>query len=186
MKKIWKSLLIVQTCLMYISLTFFLGTLFIINLTDNEDITNTLLTLGLIIGIIALLIGGLNFVFSIINIFKGGTSPINTTIVIKMVLIPWYLGNFFVWFLLVGAFSNPFLFIGIPLIICIGVFITYMYMIFISAPNISYVFSLIKNKEIHTNKLLIVSLVFHFIFCLDVIGSFMLKKALKDALIENQ
>lgn len=178
-------MLIIQTCLMYISLAFFIIILLSNDININDDMNNALFIFGIVFGLFALIIGTINFVFSIINIFKGSDSSINTTIVIKMVLIPWYLGNFFFWFLLVAGFMNPFLLVGIPFIVGVGVVVTYIYMIFISVPNISYVFSLIKNKEIHVNKLLIVSLVFHFIFCLDIIGSFMLKKAINKNMIEK-
>ncbi len=148
--------------------------------TEIDKVLLTFLIIGLVFGLIALIFGCINGIFAIYNVFRKTSSPSKITMILKLVLIPWYIQNIFVWLIIVAGFCNPFLMLGIPIIIFIGMSITYVYMICTSVQNLSYAAKLIKNKKIVITSWLVLSIIFHFIFVLDVVGSilfhFILKK----------
>ena len=167
-----KLLLIIQIVLMYATQVSF----FLVGISGID----IFLWILIIVGLLSLIIGLINVIFGVINIFRGQKNPLVMTLVCKIILIPWYIINFVIWALLVVGFMNPFLILGIPILLVIGISFTYMYMICTSSLNISYAFNLIKNKAIKNKPLLIVSMIFHFILCLDVVGSIMIFGACKE------
>lgn len=172
---------------MVISMYFpqiFLGTDIILLrcLIDNQVILLALLIVGLVFVAISFFIGILNVIVAILNLSKETPSPTRSTIIMKFVLIPWYGLNFLEWLLLVGICGNPWLMLAIPLVICIGVSFTFIFLLFTNVHNFSYVIKLTKNKKIKLTANIVIPVLFHFVFVLDILGSILLHLNLKKIL----
>lgn len=173
--KINKILVIIQTSLMYLSLSLLylpIILLFNKNYDTVSDGKKIVFIIGFVIGIITALLAVSILIPSIISIFKKNNEDMTKlTMIIKLISIPWYIANYVFWVLIITGSLNPFLFIAIPFIIAISVINTYIYMLSISMNNICVLISELKNKNIKVKPLLIVGMVFQFIFCLDVLGA---------------
>jgi hypothetical protein len=175
-----KTPMIVLTCFLYAS-SIMLGILFILIRfgISNDTAIFAFMGLGVAFGIVALIVALINAILALIHVFRCSVPPTKTSMVIKIVLIPFYLMNFFYWALLAAGFCNPWLMLGVPLIITLGAIITFCYMISTSAPNLFYLFRLGKEKKLKANGYYVTAIVFHFFFILDVVGAIMLDHLLK-------
>ena len=169
-----KFFLISQTVIMYLSMLFLIIA-FIMALNNDDgrfsDVMGTMALLMFIFEMVSVFVAFLTCCFSLFSLFddKGITK---LSMIIKLTLIPWFLLNFLKWSAYVLGMLNPFLMIGIPLVIALGVLMTYFLMVATSANNIFYIIRSIPKSN--NKALLIVSLIFHFVFCLDVAGSIMI------------
>ena len=75
--------------------------------------------------------------------------------------------------LLIG-FLNPWLMIFAPVVLCILIFNTYLFMISTSIFDIVYAIRKVVKKELKIKTSLVFTIIFLFSFCLDVVGSIML------------
>ena len=130
---------------------------------------------GLLLGIafsgmgIAFVICALLLAFSIVSIFKGENAS-RMTMIIKIVLIPWYIVNFILCVCLIGGMLNPFLMLTIPIAVFLMISTTYINMLASGLPDIAFFVHLLIKKKVELNATLIISILFMFIFCLDAIG----------------
>ena len=133
----------------------------------------TYLILSSVIGnlVIVFPLGILNFIFALIGLFKGMENPYEITFKVKLVLIPWYMINFFFGFMLFAAMLNPFLMMGIPVLIFIMCSITYIYTISTSLADYAYTIRSFIKRDIKKKGIAILAMIFLAMFCLDVIGS---------------
>ena len=171
-----RILLIIQTIGMYAMHTP-LYILFILLQCHVDDailskLSNPCLIIFLVLSVLLLPVCVLLAVFSIISIFKGEEkeSPSKITMIIKLALIPWYILNFVLCAVLLSGFLNPFLMLAIPLAMAIMSVVTYIYMIATSLPDIAYFINRLIKRKIRISGGIIVSIVFLFIFCLDIVG----------------
>ena len=112
------------------------------------------------------------FVLSIITIFKKEiVDSTKLIMILKLALIPWYIANFVLWGLLVAGMFNPFLMIGIPIVITISAIGTYVLMFSSSIVNVCTIIGELKNKTLKPSGLLIAGMALQFIFCLDGLGA---------------
>ena len=116
----------------------------------------------------------LSFVFSCFHFVRNNASPLKTAMIVKLCLIPWYIFNFAICAVFVGGFLNPFLMVGIPILIALEVSVTYIFMLSTSVHSITYTVKYLVSHRIKPNAQMIVALVFHFIFGLDIVGAVML------------
>jgi len=174
--KAGKILLIIQTCFMYLSMILFIIAIAIAFKTENnpelESVVEGLYITRFVINFIPLGLSFATFVVAFVSIFKSPRNSTNYTAIIKIILIPWYICNFVEWTIYGVGMLNPFLMVLGILLVFFGIVFTYVFMLATSAYNIGYVFSLIRTGK--ASKLMIVALVFHFIFMLDVVGAIML------------
>ncbi|MDE6241112.1 MAG: hypothetical protein K2M08_01685 [Anaeroplasmataceae bacterium] len=183
MKKV-KGAQIALVISMYLPQIFIELDTILIRFTTNETLLLSLLIVALVLMGVSFLIGLINTVIAIINIFSDTPSPTHSTMIMKFVLIPWYFLNFFDWLLMVGICANPWLMLAVPLIICMGIGYTFTILLFTNVHNISYVIHLIKNKKIRLTSNIVIPVVLHFVFVLDILGSILLHKELQK--IEEQ
>lgn len=169
-----KPLLITQAVLMYIAHLPFYIVLIGIRLIASEEsdkVFGILLLVGLGLSILILPIAIVNLIIAFISIFKGNTNPCKTTMIIKSVLIPWYVGNFLLGLLVVGVMGNPWLFLGIPFVLSIIVCCTYIFMIGTSGYEIAYFISKMRKKEKTVTAWTIIFLILLTIFTLDLVSA---------------
>ncbi len=170
-----KILLISQTALMYVSML--LAYILIIlmmpaDANNSEIVLRTLLISSISIIGICLLLAFPIFVLSIITIFKKEiVDSTKLVMILKLALIPWYIANFAMWGLLVAGMFNPFLMVGIPIVITISAIGTYVLMFTSSLVNICTIIGEFKNKTLKPSGLLIAGMVLQFFFCLDALGA---------------
>ena len=62
-----------------------------------------------------------NGICALLSVFKDHENPTKTVLAIKLAAIPWYVANFYFWVGLAAGFLNPFLMIGLPIVIALGV-----------------------------------------------------------------
>ena len=170
--------LIIQTIMMYVMHLPLYIILLLIRLPIGEDALNNavngLLIAFLVLTVISVPICAVTVVISSISVFRLNYNPTKVTMIIKLVLIPWYVMNFIFCAVLIAGFLNPFLMLAIPFAIAILVSFTFLYMLTTSLPDFFYFIYRLMKKEAKTNLPTLISVVFLFFFCLDVIGSIML------------
>ena len=175
--KATRVLLYAQLIAMYAMQTPLYAIMVLIRFPENDVLDNWvtgLLIASLVLVILAFPLCLITAGFSIASIFKGDESPAKATMIVKLALIPWYIMNFIFCFVVVAGFMNPFLMIGIPLLIAIMMSTTYLFMLATGLPDIAYVIHRGWKERIKPNGLTITGLVFLFIFCLDTLGGIFL------------
>ena len=175
-----KIILIIQAVVMYlIQIPFYICLILAKIPNINFEICGVLILIGFLFNLILIPVCIVAAAFAIINLTADSQNPTWVTFIIKLVLIPWYGLNFLVCILLVAGFLNPWLMLGIPILIAIEVLITYIYMLCSSLQAVSYAIRQIMCKRLPLTPTLIVGIVFSFIFVLDIVGSYLLHIELK-------
>lgn len=183
MKKSGIISLIILVVTMYLSQIFFDIALILVRSNNfTDEVVMTLIVVGFIVGGVAALVGVIGCLLAIFNIFQKAKNPLTTTMVCKLALIPWYAMNFLLWLIVFAGFCNPWLILATPVVLGIGVAMTYMYVVFTGVHNLSYVIGLVKGGKMQFSAFTIVALVFHFVFVLDVVGAIMLRHALRNTI----
>ncbi len=108
---------------------------------------------------------------AILSVFKDHKNPTKNTLVVKLAAIPWYVANFYFWIGLASGFLNPFLLVGLPIVIALGVILTYFVMLSTSLYSIAYLIRGLKKQMFSARPAFAPAAIFHFIFCLDVAGA---------------
>ena len=172
-----KITLIIQTIGMYLMHLPLYAALIIINIAMDArlqgDLVHGMLVASFVMMLIMIPVCIVNAVVSVVSALKGN-DPTRHTMVAKLSLIPWYVLNFFISFVFVSIFFNPFMMIAIPIVIALLIGSTYALMLSTSLGNIAYAVRSIKQGD--AKPAVIVGVVFSFIFCLDVIGAVILYK----------
>ena len=168
-----KILLITQTALMYVSMILvYTPIIRMFWIKDDDPMATGMMIAGAAIAGVCLLMAIASYVLSIITIFKKQVvDSTQFTMIIKFVLMPWYIANFVLWTLIVGGMLNPFLVLGIPIIIALSVIGTYMFMLGSTLHNVCTIIAELKNKTLKPSGLLIAGMVLQFFFCLDALGA---------------
>ena len=149
------------------------------------ELDNTRLSAVGILLAVALVLDLVSFVLAIIGSAKQEEPKTGMTILIKALFIPFFLINITLYILSFLGMMNPFLMWAIPLVMCIGVCLTYAYMFMSSWPDIIYmIIYLIKNKR-RPKTGMVLGLIFEFFFVLDLIGAILVHKAYKKSLEET-
>ena len=149
------------------------------------ELDNTRLSAVGILLAVALVLDLVSFVLAIIGSAKQEDPKTKMTVIIKALFIPFFLINITLYVLSFLGMLNPFLMWAIPLVMVIGVCLTYAYMFMSSWPDIIYmIIYLIKNKR--RPKLgMVLGIIFEFFFVLDIVGAILINKAYKESLAEN-
>ena len=176
--KALKGLLIAQAGLMYVAqipiYAFFMVFFFGDSLNPDNNVINAFFIFFIVINVILMIMFMPILILSIVSIFKGEEFMPKTVMIIKLALIPWFITNFIFCFFIFVGMLNPWLMIAEPIAIAIMVSITYLYTVTTSIPNIGYIIHLLRKKELKITNKLIFSVIFHFFFCFDVLGSILL------------
>ena len=173
-----KIILIIQLIIMYVIHIPWLIILIFKN-SINPDQFVLLTKLGLFSNLLMIPVLLVSLAFALLSLTCDTKAPFKTTLIIKIALVPWYIFDVVVCFLLVAGFLNPWLFFGIPLLIGLEVTITYVYMLSTSIHNIAFIIrKMMKNKKAYSINTLL-GIVFSFIFMLDIVGAILLNSEYK-------
>ena len=149
------------------------------------ELDNTRLSAVGILLAVALVLDLVSFVLAIIGSAKQEEPKTKMTVIIKALFIPFFLINITLYVLSFLGMLNPFLMWAIPLVMCIGVCLTYAYMFMSSWPDIIYmIIYTIKNKR-RPKPGMVLGIIFEFFFVLDIVGAILINKAYKESLKEN-
>ena len=158
---------------------------FVLETNQLGEMNNDRLAVIGILLCIALVLDLVSFILAIIGSVKQDEPKTKMTIVIKALMIPFFLINVTIWCLCVLGEFNPFLMLAIPLTIILGVVLTYAYMFMTSWPDILYmIIYTIKNKR-RPKPSMVLGIIFEFIFVLDIVGSILIHRAYKKTLEEK-
>ena len=149
------------------------------------ELDNTRLSAVGILLAVALVLDLVSFVLAIIGSAKQEEPKTKMTVIIKALFIPFFLINITLYVLSFLGMLNPFLMWAIPLVMVIGVCLTYAYMFMSSWPDIIYmIIYLIKNKR--RPKLgMVLGIIFEFFFVFDIVGAILIHRAYKKSLEDN-
>ena len=149
------------------------------------ELDNTRLSAVGILLVVALVLDLVSFVLAIIGSAKQEEPKTKMTVIIKALFIPFFLINITLYVLSFLGMLNPFLMWAIPLVMVIGVCLTYAYMFMSSWPDIIYmIIYTIKNKR-RPKPGMVLGIIFEFFFVLDIVGAILINKAYKESLAEN-
>ena len=176
MDKKFRILLISQIALMYMSLAYFLLSMsFILYAEDSNTLIVTLFYCGLGCSILAIAASIGIIVISFKNIKRDMVNDVSFLVmVLKIVAIPWFIGNFIICGAMVLGMLNIFLILFSPFFLCYVISITYLFIVSTSLANFGYVFAKKRKRELKFNKNIVVSLIFQFCECIDFIGAIIL------------
>ena len=170
-------MLIIQTILMYVAhLPLYIG-LILLRLPHNESLDQAIIILfliGFILTIVILPISLVSLIMALTGVLNMNDNLCKTTMIVKIILIPWYVMNFLFCALLVAGFLNPWLMLFAPIVAVILIFNTYILMLSTSVFDIVYSIKNVVKHNIKINAYLVFTTIFLFSFCLDVVGSIML------------
>ena len=172
-----RVLLYVQLIAMYLMHLPLYIVMVLVNLPSSggsDDPIGILILVSLILSILVFLVSIVNAVFAGVSIFKGEESPTKTSMIVKLLLIPWYVMNFFFGFVLVAGFLNPWLFLAIPVLLAILIGSTYLFMLSTGLPDIAYIIRRGWTEKIKPSGLTGAGLVLLFLFCLDIVGAILI------------
>ena len=149
------------------------------------ELDNTRLSAVGILLAVALVLDLVSFVLAIIGSAKQEEPKTGMTILIKALFIPFFLINITLYILSFLGMMNPFLMWAIPLVMCIGVCLTYAYMFMSSWPDIIYmIIYTIKNKR-RPKPAMVWGIILEFFFVVDIIGCILIHRAYKKSLEEQ-
>lgn len=155
------------------------------NTDQFGEMNNDRLILLLVLLGVALVIDFVSFILAIIGSVKQEEPKTGMSILIKVLLMPFFILNICLWCMTVLGMLNPFLMFGIPLIICIGCILTYAYMFMTSWPEIIYmIIYTIKNKR-SPKPAMVWGIILEFFFVADIIGCILIHRAYKKSLEEQ-
>jgi hypothetical protein len=148
------------------------------------ELDNTRLSAVGILLAVALVLDLVSFILAIIGAAKQEEPHTKMSIVIKAIMIPFFLINVTIWCLSVLAEFNPFLMIAIPLTIFLGVVLTYLYMFMTSWPDIIYMIIFTIKSKRRPKAGMVLGIILEFFFVVDIIGSILIHRAYKKTIEE--
>lgn len=170
-----KVFLILQTVGMYLIIIPLLLAILFMELDINEELqiilNRSMFITAFIFMIIVFHLCVANFIIAIVGSFKGMKNPSKITMIVKLSLIPYFIANFAICFLIFAGMLNPFLLLAIPLVISMMVLTTYIYMVSTSVYDIAFFIRSAAKRQIKTKTPFVLATVFLFLFCFDIVGS---------------
>ena len=168
-----RILLIVQAALMYtaqlpICVAFFLHHF---NEPLYQEVMSYFVRVYVILSIVLIPVCITNMILSLVSIKKSDKNPSLLMLILKCVLIPWFVLNFAICGVLVLGMLNPFLLWAMPIVVSILVFSTYLCMVTTSLPDVAYFAGKLRKREARMTTQYVLPIVFMFIFCMDAIGA---------------
>ena len=129
--------------------------------------------ISLLFGITATIFGLAILVFGFINIAKPRENVHRDTMITKITLMPFFIINFYMCAVAIGAMANPFLMIGIPFIFVISVLLTFFSMFATSMYNIGFMIYQLRTRH-RTFEQLLAHILLEHVFVFDVISALVL------------
>jgi len=180
-----KRILIIQLIAMYVCQLPFTAAFILSSIPAvDTSITSAFVSVGFIMLLLYIPLVLASLIIALRGFMKNREAPIETTIVVKSALIPWYIMNFIICFSIVAGALNPFLLIAIPFIIGLEILFTWNLMFSTSLHVLASVTRKLLNGEIKFSLKMLIGVVFLFMFCFDLFGVLLLKEDLNKVVEE--
>lgn len=124
-------------------------------------------------GIAAVALCAVNLAVGISQAYKSEYCGYKTVMIVKLVLVPYFIINFIYGFFITAAGLNPFLFMALIFVLPLMVVFTYASMLATSAYNLGAMMGKIKRRETTFGEIALV-FISQLVFFLDVAGSILL------------
>ena len=121
----------------------------------------------------AFVLACVNLAFAISQISSPKQGIIKTAMIAKLILIPFFVINFLIGFLILGAMANPFLFMAYWIVVPFLCITTYVEMFITSAYNLGVLIHRIRSKQNTLGQLALI-IISQFIYFFDIVGSIIL------------
>lgn len=156
--------------------------LFVCGLLESENSFSPGLMLAVVAGglFLAAACGCAGLVLSLILIRKRTDPPYRITLIVKLILIPWYVFNFYYAFCFVVGSLNPFLMVFIPVEIVIAVCVTWFLMVLTGVQNVIHALKTLIGRRRKPSPAVIAGIVMHFVFVADGVGAILLDRAFRN------
>ena len=118
----------------------------------------------------AFVLGCVNLAFGIAQISGPKDGIAKTVMIVKLILMPFFVINFIIGFMTMAAFANPFLFMALWIVIPALCVMTYAEMLVTSSYNLGAMIHRIRSKQ-NTFGELALFIISQFIYILDVVGA---------------
>ena len=129
----------------------------------------------------ACLFGIIGFILAIVAGVRKEAPATVFSMVLKFMMIPFFILNFLFWVFLFLGTLNPFLIVATPFVALIGGFLTYLVVLMTSLPDVVFTLIELRLYTGASKKLFVLGVVFSFFFVLDVVGAVILHIAFKKA-----
>lgn len=129
----------------------------------------------------ACLFGIIGFILAIVAGVRKEVPATVFSMVLKFIMIPFFILNFLFWAFFFLGTLNPFLIAATPFVVLIGVFLTYLVVLMTSLPDVAFTLIELRLYRGCPKKLFVLGVVFSFFFVLDVVGAVILHIAFKKA-----
>ena len=176
-----KILLILTMCVYYaLQIQVFIPLLKIMKSAEGAEFN--WVAIGILL-VAAAVLGLAAWVFAIPGALKGEKNNTMITVVVKFMMIPFFCINIYCWYLLFTALMNPFLFVTIPVVLIVGVAVTYVFTLTTVLPDLIYTFIYLKREKKRPEKPMKTGLILCFFSILDLVGIVLIHKSYKE--LEN-
>ena len=176
-----KILLILTMCVYYaLQILILIPMQIIMKSADGAEFN--WVAIGILL-VAAAVLGLATLIFAIIGAVKSEKNNTMITVVVKFMMIPFFCINIYCWYLLFTGLMNPFLFVTIPVVLIVGVAVTYVFTLTTVLPDVIYMFIYLKRKKMRPEKPLLTGLIMCFFFILDLVGIVLIHKSYKE--LEN-
>lgn len=135
---------------------------------------------AIIFGIAAFVLGCVNVAFGVSQMSKPKEGVCKTVMIVKLVLMPFFVLNFVICFLITVACLNPCLFMALVILIPVMCVLTFLEMLVTSSYNLGYLAHKIK-YEGSTFGELALFIVSQFIYFFDIVGAILLYIRFKES-----
>ena len=120
------------------------------------------------------LFGIIGFILAIVAGVRKEAPATGFSMVLKFLMIPFFILNFLFWVFFFLGTLNPFLIVATPFVVLIGVFLTYLVVLMTSLPDIVFTLIELKLYKGCPKTLFVLGVVFSFFFVFDVVGAVLL------------
>ena len=176
-----KILLILTMCVYYaLQILILIPMQIIMKSADGAEFN--WVAIGILL-VAAAVLGLATLIFAIIGAVKSEKNNTMITVVVKFMMIPFFCINIYCWYLLFTGLMNPFLFVTIPVVLIVGVAVTYVFTLTTVLPDVIYMFIYLKREKKRPEKNMRTGLILCFFFILDLVGIVLIHKSYKE--LEN-
>lgn len=129
---------------------------------------------AIVIGVSAIFVGIAYSIVALIRCVKPAPHPFRDGLVFKLIMVPFFIANFYLCGLLLGGLLNPWLAWSVFAVVPLAVFLTYLVLLVTSSYSLGMmVRSLITKKENRGRYGWQIAL--HFFFVIDVVSAFVIR-----------
>lgn len=172
-----KALRIIYIALLYaMQICIISGLLFLFN---NRDVLiqelNPLWISAIVIGVTAIFVGLAYSIVALVRCLKPASHPFRDALLFKLVMVPFFIVNFYLCAFLLAGLLNPWLAWSVFAVVPLVISLTYLVLLVTSSYSLGMMIrSLITKKE--NRRRYDWQIALHFVFVADVVSAFVVRR----------